>query len=95
MESYIQVHSHIGADGTLHIEGLHQMADQDVMIILSSVFDNNGTPSFELQRYAAPIIGKPVADRLKAISKVCANLPVLDDRSPDEILGYNDIGLPQ
>lgn len=30
--------------------------------------------------------------RVEAISKEIAALPVLDDRSPDEILGYNDMG---
>jgi hypothetical protein len=30
----IHVQSQIGADGTLHIEGLHQIANQDVTVIL-------------------------------------------------------------
>ena len=34
-------------------------------------------------------------DELRAIRERCAALPVLDDRSPDEILGYNEIGLPE
>lgn len=95
MESYIHIHSHIGADGTLHIEGLHEMADQDVTIILSPVLNTNGTASFDLQCYAAPTTGKAVADKLKAISRTCSRLLVLDNRSPEEILGYNDVGLPQ
>lgn len=36
--------------------------------------------------------------RRKAIAGIvqeCASLPVLDDRSPDEILGYDDQGLPR
>ena len=33
-------------------------------------------------------------DDLMAISKRCAALPVQDDRSCDEILGYDDHGLP-
>lgn len=92
MESYIHIHSHIGADGTLHIEGLHEMADQDVTIILSPGLSKNGTASFDLKRYAAPTTGKAVADKLKAISKTCSRLPVLDNRSPEEILGYNKEG---
>ena len=32
-------------------------------------------------------------DELRAIRKRCAQLPVLDPRSPDEILGYNDAGV--
>lgn len=32
---------------------------------------------------------------LEAIRKRCASLPVLDDRTPDEILGYDSDGLPR
>lgn len=32
--------------------------------------------------------------RLKEISHRASRLPVLDDRSPDEILGYDDAGMP-
>ena len=35
-----------------------------------------------------------LAERLMAIGRRCAALPVLDDRSPDEILGYDENGLP-
>lgn len=31
-------------------------------------------------------------ERLRAISREASKLPVLDPRSDDEILGYNDIG---
>lgn len=34
-----------------------------------------------------------LSDELRAIRKRCAALPLLDDRSPDEILGYDDNGL--
>ncbi len=37
---------------------------------------------------------RSVADRLDEIGKHCASLPVLDHRSPDEILGYDEHGLP-
>jgi len=33
---------------------------------------------------------RSVADRLDEIGKHCAALPVLDTRSPDEILGYDE-----
>jgi antitoxin VapB len=33
-------------------------------------------------------------DRLRAIRKRCSALPVLDNRSPEEIVGYDDHGLP-
>lgn len=36
-----------------------------------------------------------LADELDAIAKRCASLPVLDPRSPDEIIGYDEHGLPR
>ncbi len=33
-------------------------------------------------------------DELKAIRERCAKLPVLDNRTPDQILGYDARGLP-
>ncbi len=36
-----------------------------------------------------------LADELEAIAEHCANLPVLDARSADEILGYDEQGLPR
>jgi antitoxin VapB len=35
-----------------------------------------------------------LADELEAVAKRVASLPVLDSRSPDEILGYDENGLP-
>lgn len=39
---------------------------------------------------------RPIAlrEELAAIRRRCAALPVLDDRSAEEILGYDDRGLP-
>lgn len=34
-------------------------------------------------------------DDLTAIRLRCAALPVLDDRHPDDIIGYDERGLPQ
>jgi antitoxin VapB len=39
--------------------------------------------------------GKPSVDRMMAISERFAAYPVLDPRSPDEIIGYNEIGVPR
>jgi antitoxin VapB len=36
-----------------------------------------------------------LADELDEIARHCAALPVLDARAPDEILGYDDKGLPR
>lgn len=35
-----------------------------------------------------------IANRLMEIGRRCADLPVLDDREPDDILGYDEHGLP-
>ena len=34
-------------------------------------------------------------DQLRAIRQRCAALPVLDSRSPEEILGYDELGVPR
>jgi antitoxin VapB len=39
--------------------------------------------------------GRRLADELDAIAQHCASLPVLDRRSADEILGYDERGLPR
>jgi antitoxin VapB len=39
--------------------------------------------------------GGEVRQRLDAISRHCAALPVRDARPPDEILGYDEHGLPR
>jgi len=36
-----------------------------------------------------------LADELEEIARRCAALPVLDNRSPEEILGYDEHGLPR
>lgn len=36
-----------------------------------------------------------LADELEAIAEHCAGLPVLDARTPGQILGYDDRGLPR
>lgn len=38
---------------------------------------------------------RPLADQLDEIALGCASLPVMDRRHPDEILGYDDHGLPR
>lgn len=36
-----------------------------------------------------------VMEKLREICDRCAALPVLDDRTDDEIIGYDDIGVPR
>jgi antitoxin VapB len=38
--------------------------------------------------------GRGLADELEEIARHCAALPVVDPRTPDEILGYDESGLP-
>jgi hypothetical protein len=39
--------------------------------------------------------GRTLAEDLDEIALHCSRLPVLDSRSPDEILGYDENGLPR
>jgi antitoxin VapB len=36
-----------------------------------------------------------LADRLMEIAAECGKLPVIDARSPDEIIGYDEYGVPR
>lgn len=47
-----------------------------------------------LERVRRERHGRNRADELQAIAAHCARLPVHDRRPPDEILGYNEHGLP-
>jgi antitoxin VapB len=38
---------------------------------------------------------RPLRDDLREIAERCAKLPTLDDRSDEEILGYDERGLPR
>ena len=38
---------------------------------------------------------RPLRDELRAIAQRCAQLPTLDARSPDDILAYDERGLPR
>jgi antitoxin VapB len=39
--------------------------------------------------------GRRLADELDEIARHCARLPVKDSRTPEEILGYDERGLPR
>lgn len=47
-----------------------------------------------LERKRAQKDNRPMAERLMEIGRHYSSLPVLDDRTPDEIIGYDDNGLP-
>jgi antitoxin VapB len=48
-----------------------------------------------LERVKRARQGRPLADELEAIGLECAALPVFDPRAPEEILGYDEHGLPR
>ncbi len=39
--------------------------------------------------------GRRLANELDEIALHCASLPMLDDRSPEEILGFDESGVPR
>lgn len=39
--------------------------------------------------------GQRLAEELDVIARRCASLPVIDDRSPEEIVGYDQDGVPR
>ena len=47
-----------------------------------------------LERVRRERSGRSLAGELDDIALHCASLPVLDDTEPEEILGYDDNGLP-
>ena len=91
----LSIKTHVGPNGVLHIEGLNQVADQDVTVTVSLPDTSVSSAEFDLEQYAAPSVGPEVAASIMAISTACASLPILDERSADEILSYNEIGLPE
>lgn len=50
--------------------------------------DLGGAPS-------PPLDGQSLVDRLREISDHAAALPVRDARTPDQIIGYDEHGLPE
>ena len=47
-----------------------------------------------LERIRRQRSGRSLAAELDDLALHCASLPVLDDRNPEEILGYDESGLP-
>ncbi|MFQ5790290.1 MAG: type II toxin-antitoxin system VapB family antitoxin [Acidobacteriota bacterium] len=48
-----------------------------------------------LRRERGRVRAPRLREELRRIRQRCAGLPVLDPRSPNEILGYDERGLPQ
>jgi antitoxin VapB len=47
-----------------------------------------------LKRIASPLRKAALIEDMEAMQRRLSALPVLDDRSPDEIIGYDEHGLP-
>lgn len=47
-----------------------------------------------IREKARQIQAESLADRLWYIGQECASLPILDNRTPEEIVGYNANGAP-
>ena len=47
-----------------------------------------------LERLRRHRSGRSLAAELDDLALHCASLPVLDERNPEEILGYDDTGVP-
>ncbi len=47
-----------------------------------------------LRRERGRVYPAPLREELALIRERCTKLPVLNDRSPDEIIGYDDDGIP-
>jgi antitoxin VapB len=47
-----------------------------------------------LSRIRRERIKRPLVDELEEIAEHCASLPTLDNRPAEEILGYDESGLP-
>jgi len=48
-----------------------------------------------LARETARVRSRSLGDELREISQRCSALPDLDRRSPEEILGFDEIGVPR
>ena len=48
-----------------------------------------------LARHRGRVHAVRLEDELLAIGRRCADLPVLDDRAPEDIIGYDERGLPR
>jgi antitoxin VapB len=76
--------------------GTDQLAREVAKLTGESLTDAINTALRErLQRLRRrPASDPTLINDLMEIAKRCAALPVHDDRSPDEILGYDENGLP-
>jgi antitoxin VapB len=71
--------------------GVGEQADDSVKTVRDPVVN----AILEDIRRQPPRDPAQIEKALREIGERCSKLPVLDDRSPDEILGYDEHGLPR
>jgi len=77
----IKLHSRVEKDHTLSVRLPEDVEEGPAEVIV--LVPEERRPS-----------SRPLADELDEIALHCSRLPVLDPRTPDEILGYDEHGLP-
>lgn len=64
-------------------EAHHRSVNKEVIAVLESLRGQSAVPQT-----------KPTVEEIMAIARRFSSLPVLDDRSDDEIIGYDENGIP-
>jgi antitoxin VapB len=78
-------------------DDIHERAKQLAVIINSSIteaVDIAIREALERRRYRYEKKERSMIDELTEIAEQTASFPVYDRREPDEIIGYNDEGVP-
>jgi antitoxin VapB len=82
----INVDTHIDENGFLHLKMPISLAGREI----------KGKFLYQLHSISSENLPKNSKIDINAIRSICAqirNLPNLDSRSPDEIIGYNEFGV--
>jgi antitoxin VapB len=83
----IKLYSRVAKDHTLSLRLPEDVAEGPAEVIVLIPEDR--------ERPSEPLVQRRLVDELDEIALHCARLPVLDPRTPDEILGYDEHGLPR
>ena len=86
----IKLHGRVEKDHTLSLLLPEDVAEGPAEVIV--LVPEERERSAETPARRTP---RRLADDLDEIALHCARLPVLDPRTPDEILGYDEHGLPR
>ena len=93
----------INVDEDLHVNNGFDIRNAEAEQLAAALAKRTGETKTEavtkalrdrLARVRRERSGRRLADELVEIAKHCASLPVLDNRTADEILGYGEDGLP-